>query len=149
MTRHAGVLRERVASSWLFESPMWGISSGIPLASHVDLAGSESALGLSQDPPMCRHELLSQDGFQQRGLWVALAFTPFLTSKELSSQEGFPDFENEKHVVSLLDRAQPPLSVDTLEFLSAENELQCSPGVGGAPSLSETCPEHTAHLHPC
>ena len=79
----------------------------------------------------------------------SFGITPFLTSKELSSQEGLPDFENEKHVVSLLDRAQPPLSVDTLEFLSAENELQCSPGVGGAPSLSETCPEHTAHLHPC
>ena len=30
------VLSERVTSSWQFESPLWGIASGIPLASHFD-----------------------------------------------------------------------------------------------------------------
>ena len=41
----------------------------------------------------------------------SFGITPLLTFKELSSQEGLPDFENEKYVVSLLGRAQPPLSV--------------------------------------
>ena len=45
------------------------------------LAGSESALGLSQDPPVCRHALLSQDGFQRRGQWEALASLPFWPSR--------------------------------------------------------------------
>ena len=32
---------------------MGGISSGLPLASHSDLPGSQSISGASQDPPMC------------------------------------------------------------------------------------------------
>ena len=32
---------------------MGGISSGLPLASHSDLPGSQSISGAFQDPPMC------------------------------------------------------------------------------------------------
>ena len=62
-----------------------------------------------------------------------LDITLLLTSEELSSQEGLPDFENEKYVVSYLlfgqsfifylGRAWPPLSID-MEFLSNGNELR-------------------------
>ena len=61
--RHMGRLRERATPSWLFESLLWSISSGFPLANHLVLAGSESTFGLSQHPPMCAHASLSQDGF--------------------------------------------------------------------------------------
>ena len=54
-----------------------------------------------------------------KGPMGSFGITPFLTSKELSSQEGLPDFENEKHVVSLLVRAQPPLSVVLLILWSS------------------------------
>ena len=48
---------------------------------------------------------------------------PLLTSKKLSSQEGLPNFENEKYVVFYQGRAWPPLSI-VLEFLSTGNELK-------------------------
>ena len=63
MDRHTGGLRERVTPSWWFESLIWGISSGFPLANHLTLLGSVSLFGLSQGPPMCAHASLSQDGF--------------------------------------------------------------------------------------
>ena len=47
-----------------------GISSGLPLASHSDLPGSQSIYGASQDPPMCVNTSLSQDGSYCKGLWV-------------------------------------------------------------------------------
>ena len=58
-----------------------GISSRFPLAKHFDLPGSQSIYGISQNPPMCAHAFLSQDGFYQRGLWVehlltSLTFDP-------------------------------------------------------------------------
>ena len=103
----------RVAPSWLFDSLLWGISSGSPLACAPDLPGSEPVLGIAQDPPM--------------GAWVCISrpmgrlrTIPLLTSKELSSWEGFLDFKNEKYVVSYLGRAQHPLdchATDILEFV--------------------------------
>ena len=62
------------------------MSSGFPLANHLALPDSESELGVSQDPPMCAHASLSQDGFYRKGLWVvsityyAVVPLPFLTS---------------------------------------------------------------------
>ena len=41
---HTGGLRGRVVPSWSFESLLWDISSGFPLASHLALPGSESYL---------------------------------------------------------------------------------------------------------
>ena len=97
------------------------------MASHFDLPGSESVFGISQGPPMCAHASLSQDRFHQKGLWVA-SIAPLLTSKELSSWEGFLDFENEKYVASYLLSGQGlASSLDcpaVLEFLSTGNELQ-------------------------
>ena len=94
----------RAAPFWWFDSLLWGISSGFPLASHPDLPGSEPVLGVSQDPPM--------------GAWVCISrpmgrlrTIPLLTSKELSSWEGFLDFKNEKYVVSYLGKAQHPLLI--------------------------------------
>ena len=53
----------RAMPLWWFESILWGVSSGFPLASHLDLSGSESIFGVSQDPPVCTCASLSQDGF--------------------------------------------------------------------------------------
>ena len=81
--RHTGRLREReshwVTPSWLFESLLWGISSGFPLANHCDLPGSQSTVGRSQDPPVWVHASLSQDGFYWKGIWVEhpLTILPF------------------------------------------------------------------------
>ena len=64
MNRHTGRLREReLLNSWQFELLLWGISSGFLLAGHFDLPGSQFISGISQDPPMCAHTSLSQDGF--------------------------------------------------------------------------------------
>ena len=46
--------RDKVALM-AFEFLLWGISSSFPLANHFDLPGSQSILGISQDPPMCAH----------------------------------------------------------------------------------------------
>ena len=66
-----------------------------------------------------------------RLLWDGLLWAgSFLTSKELSSWEGFLDFENEKYLVSYLLSGQGPASsmdcpaIDMLEFLSTGNELK-------------------------
>ena len=40
-----------------------GVSSGFPLANHFDFPGFQSTFDVSQDPPMCLHASLSQDGF--------------------------------------------------------------------------------------
>ena len=52
------------------------------------------------------------------GAWVCISrpmgrlrTIPLLTSKELSSWEGFLDFKNEKYVVSYLGKAQHPLLI--------------------------------------
>ena len=62
--------RDKVALM-AFEFLSWGISSSFPLANHFDLPGSQSILGISQDPAMCEHTSLGQDGFYQRGVWLA------------------------------------------------------------------------------
>jgi len=54
---------ERVKLSWQFESLLWDISSGFPLANHPALPGSESVFSVVQGPPMCAHISLGQDGF--------------------------------------------------------------------------------------
>ena len=99
--RHTGRLRERenhwVTPSWLFESLLWGISSGFPLANHCDLPGSQSTVGRSQDPPACVHASLSQDGFYWKGIWVEhpLTILPFGLQGAFSGyvwSEKSPDF---------------------------------------------------------
>ena len=67
-----GRLRERVrvTPAWQFELLLWGISSGFPLSGCFDLPGSQSVFDISEDPPMCVHASLSQDGFYPKGLWV-------------------------------------------------------------------------------
>lgn len=52
----------RVMPSQEFESLLWGVSSGFPLAIHLALPGSESVFGLSQGPSMGVGTSLSQDG---------------------------------------------------------------------------------------
>ena len=67
-------LRGRVPESRLCSSLSYlyaAFSSGFPLTSHFDFPGSESKFGLPQDPSLCVHASLSQDGFFQGGLWVA------------------------------------------------------------------------------
>ena len=63
-----GRLRGRVAESHpcgslnhLYGAFFYG--ARIPLANHFDLFGSWSIFVRSQDPPMCEHPFLSQDGF--------------------------------------------------------------------------------------
>ena len=58
-----------------FELLLWGISSRFPLASYFDLYDSQikphkSIFGISQDPRVCAHTPLSQDGFYRKGMWV-------------------------------------------------------------------------------
>ena len=104
--RHTGRLRERESLSLAlmqFESLLWGISLGFPLANHYDLPGSQSLFGISQDPPMYAHASLSQDGFYRKGIWVEHPLTELF----FGLQEAFlhrcgqwsPDFANEKYVV--------------------------------------------------
>ena len=72
--RHLSRLGGRVPESHLCRSLSYlyaAFSSGFPLTSHFDLPGSESMFDLPQDPSLCVHTSLSQDGFFRRGLWVA------------------------------------------------------------------------------
>ena len=39
------------------------LPSRFPLVNYFDLPGSQSIVGISQDPPICVHTSLSQDGF--------------------------------------------------------------------------------------
>ena len=119
-----------------FESLIWGTSSWFPLASHFDFPGSESLFGLSQDPPMVVYASLSQGGFQQRGLWVALAsllISPprsFLVRKVSLILR----MRNMKSLVFYLGRSQPPLSVvlpfhlGISVFIGREQTPSISPG---------------------
>ena len=76
--RNIGGLGERVSHwitpFWWFEFLLWGISSGFPLA-NLDLPGSQSIFGISQDPPIWVYTSLSQDGFCQKGIWVEYPLT--------------------------------------------------------------------------
>lgn len=63
--RHMGGLRGRVVPSGEFKSLLWGICSVFPLANHFALPGFESVFSISQDPLMCVHASLSQNGFHQ------------------------------------------------------------------------------------
>ena len=42
------------------------LPSMFPLVNHFDLAGSQSIVGISQDPPICVHASLSQDEFTKK-----------------------------------------------------------------------------------
>ena len=84
-----------------------------PLANPSDLPGAQSIFGISQDPPMCSHTSLSQDGFYQKGVWVELPLTslPFGLQGAFSAHVWSgrpPDFENKK---CDLGRAQPSLLI--------------------------------------
>ena len=49
-----------------FELLLVGISSEFPLANNFDLPGSQSILGITQDPPMVhRHLLAKMDSTQE------------------------------------------------------------------------------------
>ena len=59
-----------------------GFSSGFPLTNHFDLPGAQSIFGVSQDPSMCAHASLSQDGSYHKDIWTygwgtSLNITPF------------------------------------------------------------------------
>ena len=75
-----------VAPLWQFEFLLWNISSWYSLANHFDLPGSQSIYGISQNPPMCAHPFLSQDGFYQRGLWVEHPLTSLPFPRSLSTR---------------------------------------------------------------
>ena len=73
----------------------WVISSRLTLASRFDLPGSPSIFGVSQDPPVCAHVSLSQNGFYWKGVWVEHPWhSSPLVSKEhslhLCGQGGLP-----------------------------------------------------------
>ena len=67
-----------ITCMWLF---LW-----VPLASHFDSLGSGSVFDISQDSPMCVHTSLSQNRFQQRGLWVELTSLPFWPPRSFLSE---------------------------------------------------------------
>ena len=85
--RHMGVLRELCPSGSLnhfYGAFLLGLLWPVALLCLV-----LSVLGISQGPSMCAcPSLTSQDGFQQRGLWVVditcygVVPPPFLTSRE-------------------------------------------------------------------
>ena len=99
--------RERVAESQprgSLDSFYGGISFWFPLANHCDLPGSRFRFGVSQDPPVCAHASLSQDGFYRKGIWVKRLWTllPFGLKGAFSVHvwsRRSPDFEHEKYVV--------------------------------------------------
>ena len=95
--RHPGGLRERAAPSRRLESLLWGISSGLPLASHLAWPGSEPGFGPSQRPPVRAWASRSQEGFQERGLWIGWPHSPFDLQGALPrvySWHGLLDLEN-------------------------------------------------------
>ena len=124
MDRHMSGLREKVTPSWQFESLICGISSRFPPASHLDLPGSKSVFGISQDLPTCVHASLSQDGFYWRGLWVDLAtwhHSPFDLQGaflHMYSRGGLltSRMRNMWSLIFYLGRAHPPLSIVLLFF---------------------------------
>ena len=93
-----------------------------PSASHFGLPGPEAIFGVSQEPPTCACSSLSQDGFYQRGSWVAditsceVTSPPFLTSKEPFYLHVVEEVSltlrvrNMWSFMSYLGRAQPPPS---------------------------------------
>ena len=130
MQRDTWADSERVSLSWQFELLLWDISPWFLLANCFYLPGSKSISGISQDPPMCAHSSLSQDGFSLRGLWI-ISTAPLLTSKEpfqIVQSGRSSDFKNEKYGVSYILSGQGPTSSLTcptsniLEFRSTGNE---------------------------
>lgn len=91
---------QRVASLW-FESLIWDIAFGFPLADYFDVPGFQSVFGTSQDLPC-----VSMCIFQPR--WILakkrcygeLDIIPLLISNEPFSWEDLFDLENEIQVVS-------------------------------------------------
>ena len=128
--RRTGRLREEsrscwVTPSWQFELLWWSISSRFPLANHYDLPGSQSIFGASQDPFLCTHVSLSQDGFYHKGLWVEnpLPWLLWLARSLFceSLVEGVSRLWNEKSVQGSASSLNCP-AILVLEFLSIENE---------------------------
>ena len=92
-----------------------GYFLGFSSASHLPLSGSESVFGIPQGPPLCTY--ISQPRWiPVKRLMGSLGITPLLTSKELSSWEGFLDFENEKYAVSYILGPASSLVVLLLKF---------------------------------
>ena len=72
MGGHTGRLRAGVPESHpqQFRSLTRGVSSSFPLTRHSDLPGSQSIFGVSQDPSLCAHASVSQEGFYCKGVQV-------------------------------------------------------------------------------
>ena len=94
------------------------------LTNNSDLLGSESIFGISQDPPMCVYISPSQDGFYQRGLWVAssIDITPLLNPKEpfctcAVRKIFWLRMRNMWSLIFCLGRAQAPLSCPAILIL--------------------------------
>ena len=128
------VSSKRIIPSRQFESLIWGISSGFPLANHLALPGSASIFAISLDPLMCAG--ISQPRWipEKRPVCRLVLFTygsdgsdtpSHLTSKQ-TFQEGLLDLESEKSVVSIfhLGRAQLFSRSCILEHLSTGNKFQ-------------------------
>ena len=79
MDRHTN--RIRVSPLWQFESLLWGIYSGFPLASHLALPVSESVFDISKAPRICwMHPLAKTDSSKEAHGQIDI--TCFLPSKE-------------------------------------------------------------------
>ena len=120
-----------------FELLLWGISSRFPLVNYFDLCDSQtkphkSIFGISQDPRMCAHISLSQDGVYHKGisLWPPRSLFCTCVVRKVSRLR-------EKNMWS---RQSPAFSVNCpailfLEFQSIGSEssiaLPCE-GTGGA-----------------
>ena len=141
--------------SWQFESLLWGISSGFPLAIHFHFPGPESVFGISQDPEMCaqascmcahtsqtcahaarisqprwilvKRPMSSLASFTMG--WCPLHFNLQGAILHVCSQEDVLDLENEEHVVFyfLSGQGSAPLSPLLLwSICPQETDSSCS-----------------------
>ena len=136
-----------VTPLWKFELLLRGSSSwfpGFPLASDFDLSDSQSIFGVSQDPPLCAHASLSQDGLYKKGTWVENI--PWHNSS-LTSKEPFLHLSGQEVLLTVkirsmyLGRTQPPPLIVPLclswSFSPHGLNLQLPyPGAGGGGGAS-------------
>ena len=112
--RHTGWTLEsvRVRPSWQFELLLWGISSGFPLISHLNLPGSESIFGVSQILS-CVHTRFAQPRWipPQRlmGSWRQLASFSFGPQGVFLRMCGQGRLLSLRMRVCGVGRAQPPI----------------------------------------
>ena len=113
---------------------------------------------ISGSSPVCAWASFSQDGFQQRGLWVALTSLPFWPPRSFLVRKVSltSRMRNMWSFISYLGRAQPPLLIILLlifwSFCPWGMNSSCLP-LGGAPSISyltysPNVPVHLTHSLP-